>query len=258
VVLDVRFPIDTTADIESPEQVRFQYHLAGPARRALAYLLDFLVRGIVVFIISFLAAAAGIAAGMELAAASQGLILLVLFVVEWGYYLFFELLFSGRSPGKMALRLRVVTATGQPLTIVDSFLRNLLRAADFLPAFYALGVVVMARDRRFRRLGDLVAGTMVIVEQRHAVAGPLHIMPPPTQQELAVLPERLPLSVDDLDAIELFLRRAGNLSPAREHELAAIVAPIYADRLGLRVHDPRRFLQVLYHRARGERAAVHR
>ena len=181
---------------------------------------------------------------------------MILFGLEWGYYVFCEVLFNGRTPGKIATKLRVVTDTGQPLHMVDSILRNLLRAADFLPSAYALGMVLMAGDHRFRRLGDMVAGTMVVVENRHMVAGPLRITPPPTADELQWFPERLPLSGDDLDAIELLLRRAGRLSPMREYELAEIVTPIFAKRLGFnRVPDPVRFLQLLYHRGRGARQA---
>jgi hypothetical protein len=170
-------------------------------------------------------------------------------VLEWGYYVFWEVVWSGTTPGKRALRLRVVTEGGYPLRFFDSLLRNLLRAADFLPAGYALGGAVAGCDRRFRRLGDLVAGTMVIAEERHAVADPLEIDPPPTAKELARLPQRIPLSGDELEAVELFLRRKNRLSPAREAELAEMVAPIFARRMGLRMRDAPRLLALIHHRA---------
>lgn len=249
-------PIDTTTEIETPEHVRFRHRVAGPARRVLAYVLDALVRGTAVFVVVVVAAVGGLLSGGELAAASQGLVLLMLFVVDWLYFVFFETVMSGRSPGKAALRLRVVTITGEPLRISDSMLRNLLRAADFLPTLYALGLVVMGRDPQFRRLGDMVAGTMVVVEEAHRVEGPVYIHPPPSPQELHWLPERIPLDAEDLDAIELLLRRAATLSHARSMELAELVAPIYAARLGVRPHDPYRFLALLYHRARGHAYAA--
>ena len=252
-------PLDTTATVESPEHVRFDYHVAGPARRALAYVIDLIVRGGILFVLWIIAAMAGVASGGALFEASVGVMLVVMFAMEWGYYVFCEVLFNGRTPGKIAVRLRVVTATGQPLHMVGSILRNLLRAADFLPGAYALGLLIMARDQRFRRLGDMVAGTMVVVESRHMVQGPLQIVPQPTADELQWFPERLPLSSDDLDAIELLLRRSGKLSPMREHELAEIVTPIFARRLGFnRVPDPIRFLQLLYYRGRGARLAQSR
>jgi uncharacterized RDD family membrane protein YckC len=248
-------PLDTTTEIETPEHVRFRHAVAGPVRRAIAYLIDVIIRGAVIVGLMILAGFGGLLSGGALAAASQGLLLLVLFVVEWGTYVLFETLMNGRTPGKAALRLRVVTSSGHPLQFTHSVLRNLLRAADFLPLGYALGLVVMARDRRFRRLGDLVAGTMVVVEERHLVEGPIRIHPMPTERELRGLPDRLPLGAQDLDAIELLLRRSATLPTARERELAELVAPLFANRLGVKFEDPHRFLALLYHRARGSLAS---
>ena len=252
-----REPLDTTVEIETPEHVRFRYHVAGPAKRGLAYMIDFVIRATVVLVIAIVAQVAGLAAGAAMEHASMGLLLLVVFVVEWAYYLVFETVWSGRTPGKRALSLRVVTEGGHPLRFADSLLRNLLRAADLLPFAYAIGLVVMGRDPRFRRLGDLAAGTIVITEERATVAGPLRLDPPPSAAELQPLPQRLPLSGDELDAIELFLRRVGKLSPLRESELAEMVAPIFARRLGLRYRDPTRFLGVLHYRAHEHRSTVH-
>jgi uncharacterized RDD family membrane protein YckC len=244
-------PIDTSTDVETPEHVRFQHQLAGPAVRALAWLIDLLIRAAILLVLLMIAAIAGVAAGTELRGLSFGVMALVYFVIEWGYYVFWETIWSGRSPGKRALRLRVITDTGRPLHFLDSVLRNLVRAADWLPYMYALGVVVMGRDRRFRRLGDLAAGTMVVVEERHQVSDPLYIHPPPTARELASLPQRIPLSGDELEALELYLRRVPRLHPARAEELAEIVAPSLAKRVGVRFRgEARRFLEVLYHRAR--------
>jgi hypothetical protein len=81
------------------------------------------------------------------------------------------------------------------------------------------------------------------------VAGPLRLEPPPSPAELRPLPQRLPLSGDELDAIELFLRRAGKLSRAREVELAEMVAPVFARRMGVRYKDAPRFLGILHYRA---------
>jgi uncharacterized RDD family membrane protein YckC len=250
-----REPIDTTAEVETPEHVRFHYNIAGPARRAVAYFIDLLLRLAIFLVLALVGVAAGIAGSDALTRASSGFLLLVAFVLEWGYYVFFETLWSGRTPGKRLLSLRVVTEGGHPLSFADSLLRSLLRGADLLPPVvlglgsYAVGLAVMGRDARFRRLGDLVAGTIVIVEERHVVAGPLRLDPPPTPAELRAIPTRLPLSGEDLDAIELFLRRSGKLSRAREAELAEMVAPLYARRLGVRYRDAVRFLWLLHHRA---------
>jgi uncharacterized RDD family membrane protein YckC len=245
----LREPLDTTVEIETPEHVRFRYQVAGPAKRAVAFLIDLVVRGTIVLVIGCVAAVAGLAASSSLAGASTGLVLLVVFVVDWAYYVLFETIWSGRTPGKRALSLRVVTDKGHPLRFTDSLLRNLLRAADMLPFAYAVGVVVMGRDTRFRRLGDLAAGTLVVGERRGIVGGPLRIHPVPSAAELRALPQRVPLSGDELDAIEVFLRRVDKLSASRADELAEMVAPIFARRLGVRYKDATRFLSVLHYRA---------
>jgi uncharacterized RDD family membrane protein YckC len=244
-------PIDTTAEIETPEHVRFHVPIAGPTSRAVAWLLDALIRAAILVVFAVTASFGGLAIGDAVSGVSTGIILVVLFVLEFGYYTFWEVTWNGTTPGKRALDLRVVSVHGHPLRVGDSFLRNLLRVADFLPWGYALGLLSMAWDTRFRRLGDLVAGTMVVVEEKRTVASTIRIEPAPTAKELANLPQRLPLSGDELDALEHFLRRKDTIGAAREDELAGMVAPVFAKRLGLRVNDASRFLTLLYVRARG-------
>jgi uncharacterized RDD family membrane protein YckC len=260
-------PLDTTTEVETPEHVRFRYHVAGPGRRVFAFLIDLVIRFAILFVFFIVASIAGFDADFE--QASVGVILVVYFVVEWFYYVFFEFLWSGRTPGKRAFDLRVVSDTGHPIRLGQSFLRNLIRAVDFWPTMpvspgmmlelptYAVGTVAMSRDGRYRRLGDLVAGTMVVVEERTFVQAPLVIHPPPSARELASLPQRLPLSGEELEALELFLRRENKLHPARSLELAEMIAPAIGARLGIgNIRDPVRFLQVLYARARGIPAAA--
>ncbi len=244
-------PIDTTAEIETPEHVRFHVPIAGPTARAVAWLLDALVRAGILLVFAVTASFGGLAIGDAISGVSTGVILVVLFVLEWGYYTFWEVIWNGSTPGKRALDLRVISVHGHPLRVGDSFLRNLLRGADWLPWGYALGLLSMAIDGRFRRLGDLVAGTMVVVEEKRTVASTIRIEQMPTAKELANLPQRLPLSGDELDALEHFLRRRDRIGSAREDELAGMVAPVFARRLGVRVNDATRFLTILYVRARG-------
>jgi len=246
---EIERPIDTDTEVETPEYVRFRYRTAGPMRRLAAYVIDLIVRGVLVFFVALALGMSSLLSGKELAEAASGLILLLVFVVEWGYYLFCETLWDGRTPGKHALRLRVVKEEGYPIRFVDSVIRNLLRAADFLPTCYAIGAVAMATDRRFRRLGDRVAGTMVIVEERRQVAAPVLLNPPPTPAEIEGFAQRPRLSAVELEALELFLRRRATLGPARAHELAEMIAPSYAKTFGVHYHDPTRFLALLYRRA---------
>jgi uncharacterized RDD family membrane protein YckC len=244
-------PIDTTAEIETPEHVCFHVPIAGPTARAAAWLLDALIRAGILVFFAVLASFGGLAIGDAVSGVSTGIILVLLFVLEWGYYTFWEVVWNGSTPGKRAFDLRVVSVHGHPLRVGDSFLRNILRAADWLPSGYAIGLLSMAIDGRFRRLGDLLAGTMVVVEEKRTVASTIRIEPPPTPKELSNLPQRLPISGDELDALEHFLRRKDKIGAAREDELAGMVAPVFARRLGVRVNDASRFLTLLYVRARG-------
>ncbi len=244
--------LDTTAQVETPEHIRFDYPLAGPMRRTVAYLIDLLIRLGVLLLVYVVMLLVDVATGLD--GMSLGAITVFYFVLDWFYYVLFETLWSGRSPGKRALELRVVGQDGRSLTVLDSVLRNLLRAADFLPAGYAVGLVVMGVDPMFRRFGDLVAGTVVVIEEPGRISERLHLHPPPTPEEYAGLPARPDISRDELDAIELFLRRRGTLAPLREAELAELIAPVLAKRMQARYRDPVRFLGLVYARALGHDA----
>lgn len=244
--------LDTTAQVETPEHIRFDYPLAGPMRRTAAYLIDLLIRIGVMVAIAILLFFIDAAAGLD--GVSLGALLIFYFALDWFYYVLFETLWSGRSPGKRAMRLRVVGQDGRSLTVLDSVLRNLLRAADFLPFGYAIGLVIMGVDPMFRRFGDLVAGTVVVIEEPGRISERLHLHPPPTPEEYAGLPARVELSREEIEAIELFLRRRGTLAPLRELELAEMIAPLIAQRLQARYQNPVRFLGLVYARALGHEA----
>jgi uncharacterized RDD family membrane protein YckC len=240
--------LDNTAEVETPEHIRFRYRVAGPTWRALAYLIDLVIRGVILSVAALVLFAGGGQAVGERMNRSTGLFMVMLFVLEWGYYVFFETVGGGASPGKRALSLRVVKEGGFPIGFLDSVLRNLLRAADFLPVGYVLGLVVMAGDRRYRRLGDRVGGTMVVIEEKVGLGAALSISPPPTADELAALPQHPRLSAAERDSLEMLLRRKA-LSDARRLELADMIAPVLARRMGVALRDPVRFLALLYHRS---------
>jgi hypothetical protein len=161
----------------------------------------------------------------------------------------------GVTPGKAALGLRVVTTTGRPIGFRAAALRNILRAADALPTTYFAGLVSfagltsMALTRRFQRLGDLVAGTMVVIPEQALAAAPVYLWPPAQPHELATLPEDVRLDAEERLAIELFLRRRQRLGRARELELANMIAPVLGKRFDFHAEDPSRTLALLYDRA---------
>jgi uncharacterized RDD family membrane protein YckC len=249
-------PLDTVVVVETPEHVRFRHTLAGPARRALAYALDTFLRLVLLGLVAGMAAIGHVNHDKLSTGLAAGVLWVVAFFLEWAYFVLFETLWDGQSPGKWALGLRVVSASGRPLGFVDSVLRNLLRAADFLPSFYALGFACVALDPRFRRLGDIVGGTVVIADQRQIVGAPLQGLARPTEAELRQIPHGLALLPHEVEAVELFLRRRASLSDSRAEELAAMAARAVARRARLPSLPASRLLEVLYFNALA-RGAVH-
>lgn len=150
-------PLDTLLRVEAPEGIFLELSPAGLTARALAFLIDLMVRFVLMFIASM---GLGWAGGM-----GYGAFLIVLFLIEWFYPVLFELGLQGATPGKRALGLKVVMDSGLPVTPAASVVRNLLRTVDFLPFFYAGGVLCMLLRPDFKRLGDLAAGTLVVYDR---------------------------------------------------------------------------------------------
>jgi uncharacterized RDD family membrane protein YckC len=174
-----------------------------------------------------------------------GAMLILFFALEWGYFVAFDLLRDGASPGKRAFQLRVIHQDGRPITWTDSVLRNLLRAADLLPMFYALGVVTMMIDSKFRRLGDLVAQTVVVYEPTTKLD---NRKKSDSRVVIEGLPARPQLSMEERNAIALFHRRLPFVSEARASELAELLAPVFIERYGLGRVDPLALLVALHER----------
>jgi uncharacterized RDD family membrane protein YckC len=220
--------VSSRVAVETPEQIRFDFELAGVAPRALAYLLDLLIRAGIVSVASLVLAMVVGWASMELAG---GLTLVLLFAVEWGYHTLLEWRWNGATPGKKALRIRVVRVDGVGLDFTRSALRNLLRAADLFPLFYAAGIATMIVGGRQRRLGDLAAGTMVVRTERARLAA----LPPLPEGAVPLAPgalRELHLRAREVTLIDEFFRRRPLLSAERARELAGLLAGPLARRLG--------------------------
>ncbi len=243
--------LDTEVAIETPEHIVFHTRVAGPARRALAQLLDLVICYTTIAALGalvYLAAGTGAEVGTSIGKAGIGLVLLTLFAAQWVYFVVCEGRW-GTSPGKRVLGLVVVTTSGRPIGWRAAALRNLLRAADLLPIAYVVGVVTMALSSRFQRIGDLVAGTMVVVPERARATHALALAPPAEPREIATLPDVVALDVEERVAIELFLRRRLSLGVLREKELAEMIAGRIGERLGFTHPDPSRLLALVYDRA---------
>ncbi len=204
-------------NIDTPENVVFNYEVAGIASRCLAGAIDtFILLIIQIMVYLTLFAVLGVTVGelWNQDGGASGWIIAILgligFALFWGYYIFFELRWNGQSPGKRQMHLRVVRTDGLPITFTESLIRNLVRLVDFLPAYYGLGLIVMFVNGQARRLGDLAAGTLVVRDHAPVTLEPVKTAPPlrwaHESQATADLPiERL--TVQDIQMIEDYLSR---------------------------------------------------
>lgn len=146
--------------VSTPERVAFQYQVAGIGSRFLAQFIDILILAILQVVITIGAlASGGILNAPELAALIE---VILSFILLAGYFLVSEAAWNGQTVGKRSVRLRVVGDQGEPITLGQATIRNLVRIIDFLPFFYAVGVVAMFTNSRSKRLGDFAAGTLVV------------------------------------------------------------------------------------------------
>jgi uncharacterized RDD family membrane protein YckC len=158
-------PIGDQLNIDTPELVAIELPLAGIGSRFIAILVDYLIWGFV-FLILGIAAAIIIPAlhffGGVSANWAIGIFVLIVFLLQWGYFALFEAFGNGRTPGKRVARIRVIHQSGRGINFVESLARNLVRFVDYFPGFYAVGIVAIFLSRRNQRLGDMVAGTLVV------------------------------------------------------------------------------------------------
>jgi uncharacterized RDD family membrane protein YckC len=160
--------------IDTPEQVELAYSVAGVGSRFVAALLDGLILG-AFFLVEVLALVVIGAAGMVSPAAGavaenaakwfMAFVIFVNFAIVWGYFALFEAYWHGQTPGKRAMKLRVIKDSGRQITLFEALARNLLRVVDYLPSLYLVGVITMLCNKRNQRLGDLAAGTLVVHER---------------------------------------------------------------------------------------------
>jgi uncharacterized RDD family membrane protein YckC len=156
--------------LETPESVAVTYPVAGIGSRFLAALIDTLIQLTIVAALAIIMLVIINISGLNTSGAAAYVALAIgilgVTAVLLGYYIFFELIWNGQSPGKRAMRLRVIQISGYPVTPIAVLIRNVLRLVDFLPAYYGIGVITMIVNRNARRLGDLAAGTIVVKEGR--------------------------------------------------------------------------------------------
>lgn len=200
--------------METPEAVILELQPAGPVIRAVAWLLDLVIRAVVLVVFAIVAVPFG--------GVGQGVWLIVVFGISFVYPALFEALNDGATPGKRAFGLCVVKSDGTPVDLSAAVTRNLLRTADWFPALNVLGLVTIVSSRSFQRLGDLAAGTVVVYRRRSSAISSIRTSELADARPVA---PATPLEPDEQRVIGQFTERVVVLGRARSAELAALVAP---------------------------------
>jgi uncharacterized RDD family membrane protein YckC len=209
--------LDTLYTVNTPEGINLLLSPAGPMPRMLAWMIDVLIR-LVIYTLTFIVLAV-------LGASGGGLALIITFLVEWFYPVYFELFHHGQTPGKKSLHLYVVQDNGSPVTPAASMIRNLLRFVDFLPLFYGFGLASMLLNRRFQRLGDLVAGTVVLYKE-----DPLkEDLEDDSRIDMHAITPPVNLQIEEQQTLLQFRQRQLSLSKQRAEELAELSGLLVSD-----------------------------
>jgi uncharacterized RDD family membrane protein YckC len=217
--------------IETPEQVHLEFVLAGIGSRFMAALLDTAIEILVSLLVLALAAAVLFSPFEGKSRLWVGAILILFFfLITWGYYATFEALWKGQTPGKRWAGIRVIKDSGRPINAFEAISRNLVRFVDYMPGFYGVGVVTMMLNRKSRRLGDFVAGTIVVHETSEKDAAPFFNV---TQSPEYVFPQAAKLTLQEAELIETFLARRLDISPSIRQQTAERIAGMISSRLAI-------------------------
>jgi uncharacterized RDD family membrane protein YckC len=249
-------------ELVSPEGVRLEFAVAGPAPRIFAYAIDWIIITLLmIFLFVFVFAALPIGRSIEhwlathlgelsrdvhsphpnprvvgrVEGAMIAAVMLAQFVVEFGYFTFWEMVTNGRSPGKAAVGLRVVLRNGFPIDLRSSLVRNVMRIVDLLPAYYLVGLISIVLSPGSERLGDHVAGTIVVRLDRPEAAAEIDTAG--GQPALALTREQIArIGPREMQLIRATLRRVEDLPGERSDALLGEVAE--AMRARLKVAEP--------------------
>ena len=205
---------DDTVTIATPEGVDLELTLAGAGSRFVSALVDLGIQSLL--------ALATVAAFAALGGFGEAAVALATFVVVLGYDILFEVLASGRTPGKRLNGMRVVRAGGEPVGFLTSAIRNVLRLVDFLPFAYVIGAGAILATRKNQRLGDVAAGTLVVRDRVTTLTS--------TQGRAAPVPaetaawDTSAITAEEVAAVRRFLERRYEIEPNARAELARTFA----------------------------------
>lgn len=246
-------PIENLS-IETPEQIALEFPLAGVGSRGMALLVDTLVQGVVALIVVVATMLMSLDLSIYWAAAGKWLdaiVIFLMFCLYWGYFAIFEAFWNGQTPGKRQAKIRVISSSGRPITVFESIARNLMRAIDSQLA-YVVGAVSIAVDKNNRRLGDMVAGTVVVHEVQEQGDSYWYAQQsstttsPPTETITT-------LTAQEFQLIETFLNRRLDLPGPQRLQSAKTIADRIGERLKVAPVDrpsPEDFLEEVSRRYR--------
>jgi uncharacterized RDD family membrane protein YckC len=224
--------IDSSVEIITPENIAFRYRVAGPFRRFPAFVLDLFIRLALLIGLSVLIGMLG----MLVVGIGPMAMFIGYFLIEWFYGGVLETLMNGQTPGKWVMGIRVLSVDGQPITPMQAVLRNILRFVDMMPllSWQILGVdvpmygiptfgfalVAGALSPRFQRLGDIVCGTIVVIEERRWLTGVAKLEDPRAAQLASYIPMDFRINRSMARALAAYVDRRRFFSPARRREVA--------------------------------------
>jgi uncharacterized RDD family membrane protein YckC len=222
--------------IETPEQISLEFPLAGVGSRGYALCIDTLIQVIAAVVVVIVVAFTTPDLGRSWVQARNwevAIAIFVLFCLYWGYFAIFEILWSGQTPGKRQAKIRVISASGRPITVFEGIGRNFMRAIDSI-GFYLVGSVACAIDKQNRRLGDMVAGTVVVheVEEQgvfYWYGQGKSASAPSVSQEVAAMTDQ------EFQLVETFLARRLDIPNLQRLESGRAIA----DRMGEKLHIPK-------------------
>jgi uncharacterized RDD family membrane protein YckC len=211
--------------IETPEQTSIEFPLAGIGSRFLAVLIDTLIQfavlivlGLIFVGLGFSFSIAGFGQSSTAAVWISAILIFVYFLLMYGYFMLFESIWNGQTPGKRLTHIRVIKDSGQPITAIDAVARNLLRLVDQLPIAYGIGVLCAWISPQSKRLGDYVAGTVVVHEKPFETVAPQWDAP---AQSATHQYGANRLTPEEFALVETFLSRRGALEAGVRYDTAA-------------------------------------
>ena len=266
------FPAEDTLIIETPERVQLHFGLASIGNRFLACAIDHILQTLTLAIMGTAFIVVADYSGIESLISSApkwvyALLIVIAFLILSGYFAFFEWVWSGQTPGKRWLKLRVIREDGRPVTFWEATVRNLLRTFDIMPwPFYSIGLISVFISARDQRVGDMVAGTVVVREREAEAPAFAQVFGAPISdpalrrsfKPVEFTANLAALTETEIEVVETFLRRRWDLADGPRQWMAwrvsmPIMFKIRPD-YDLATFTYEGFLEELLHRYR----AIHR